>query len=57
MDEWLLEFMRLNMVTVGLIGGAVSVIAKRLKWGWLEELLEYFGEALPKKLPRRKKKK
>jgi len=57
MDEWLLEFMRLNMVTVGLIGGAVSVIAKRLKWKWLEDLLGYFGDALPKKLPTPRKKK
>lgn len=51
MDEWLLEFMRLNMVTVSLIGGAISVIAKRLKWSWLEDMLNYFGANMPKKLP------
>jgi hypothetical protein len=40
-DAVLVEFISKNILTMGLIGGILMILAKQLHWGWLVEILTF----------------
>ena len=46
MDTYLLEFVRTNMVSLGLIVAVLYKVAQRHKWQWLTDILDVLKSKL-----------
>lgn len=50
-DAWLVEFISKNVMTMGIVGGIVTIMAKQLKWGWLEQIVSFLGDRITGRHP------
>lgn len=46
-DALLLEFVRMNIVTISIAGGILTIIAKRLKLGLLVNIIDFLKGKMP----------
>lgn len=49
LDTALLEFVRTNLISIGLIIAAARIIALKLRWKWLVDILDMLKNKLPGK--------
>jgi len=49
MDQWLIELIKLNWMTLGVILGVLKILATEAKWAAGNKIIELFTGLLPKK--------